>query len=210
MADNRGGERREYAAGELRRADLLADPDAQFADWLETALAHPVPDATAMTLATADADGVPNARIVLLKHHDKEGFVFYTDGESAKGEELAANPHATLLFYWQPLDRQVRIRGSVMPVANRQADQYFASRPLESQIAAAASHQSQPIADRTALEAEAQRFAARVPFARPQRWGGFRLRATQFEFWQGRTGRLHDRFVYLVDGERWRIERLQP
>lgn len=210
MTDNHGDERREYVAGALRREDLSAEPHVQFDQWLEAALALPVVDATAMTLATVDAGGAPSARIVLLKHHDLHGFVFYTDYESRKGQDLAGNPRAALLFYWQALDRQIRIQGTIDKVDAAQSDAYFASRPLDSQIAAAASHQSQTVSDRAALESEAHRYAARAPFARPRRWGGYRLVADEFEFWQGRAGRLHDRFRYRVEGAEWRLERLQP
>ena len=207
-------ERREYDGGQLERAMLDPNPLAQFAQWLGAAKESQVIDPTAMTLATTSADGQPTARIVLLKHFDVDGFVFYTDYESEKGQALATNPKAELLFYWRELDRQVRIRGSVAPVDRATSSSYFASRPLESQVSALASHQSQVIASRAELEAQAERVRQQSSLTMPERWGGFCLVPRQFEFWQGRESRLHDRFRYCLPiqdrGQDWTIERLQP
>ena len=207
-------ERREYDGGQLERAMLDPNPLAQFAQWLGAAKEAQVIDPTAMTLATTSADGQPTARIVLLKHFDVDGFVFYTDYESEKGQALATNPKAELLFYWRELDRQVRIRGSVAPVDRATSSSYFASRPLESQVSALASHQSQVIASRAELEAQAERVRQQSSLTMPERWGGFCLVPRQFEFWQGRESRLHDRFRYCLPiqdrGQDWTIERLQP
>jgi len=205
--------RRDYALGELRRADLEQDPMAQFSQWLQAASDAHLVDATAMTLATADLAARPSARIVLLKHYDETGYVWYTGYDSRKGEELMANPQATLLFYWREFDRQVCITGSVERIERAESESYFLSRPLESQVSAMASDQSAIVENRAALEArvaelETQYADGDVPM--PQNWGGYRLKALEYEFWQGRVGRLHDRFRYRADGDGWVIERLQP
>jgi pyridoxamine 5'-phosphate oxidase len=194
----------------LRRADLDADPIAQFADWFAAAEREaPLPEA--MTLATVGADGAPDARMVLLKGVDGAGFRFFTNYESAKGAQLGAG--AALVVYWRELDRQVRVRGTVERVGEADSDAYFASRTRDSQLGAWASPQSQPVESRAQLddlvrEAEA-RFADReVP--RPPHWGGYLVRPRTIEFWQGRVGRLHDRFLYTRAGDGWRIERLAP
>ena len=213
MADNPADIRREYGSTSLTRADLHADPLEQFRIWFEAATAAELLDATAMTLATTAADGMPEARIVLLKGCDADGFVWYTDYNSAKGRALAADPRAALLFYWRELERQVRISGHVEKVSAAQSAEYFASRPLESRLSAAASEQSQPIDDRALLEARVTALTEAHPdgaIPAPADWGGYRLKPVSYEFWQGRTGRLHDRFRYrLVDGE-WQVVRLQP
>ncbi len=205
--------RRDYALGELRRADLEQDPMAQFSQWLQAAIGEKLVDATAMTLATADSAARPSARIVLLKHYNEAGYVWYSGYDSQKGEELLANPHATLLFYWREFNRQVRISGNVERIERGDSESYFLSRPRESQVSGAASEQSAVIEDRAALQAKVTELDARyagsdVPV--PQNWGGYCLKASGYEFWQGRVGRLHDRFRYRVDGDGWLIERLQP
>ncbi|MDQ7074641.1 MAG: pyridoxamine 5'-phosphate oxidase [Gammaproteobacteria bacterium] len=205
--------RREYCAGELNRSDLDDNPREQFSLWLQQALEVGIEDATAMTLATADENGLPSARIVLLKHFDEFGFAWYTDYGSAKGHDLAVNPQAALLFYWPKLDRQVRLVGQVEKLPASEAEAYFHSRPLGSRLSAAASEQSRVVAHRSELEAkvvalEQQHPDGKVP--RPERWGGYRLLPSTFEFWQGRKSRLHDRFAYRWLNNHWQVERLSP
>jgi pyridoxamine 5'-phosphate oxidase len=205
--------RREYEARGLRKADLLADPLEQFTRWFDEARNAPLLEPNAMTLATVDAAGQPAARTVLLKAIDRRGLTFYTNLESRKARELAANPNAALLFWWPPHARQVRFEGAIEAVADAEANAYFASRPRGSQIGAWASAQSSVIADRAALEAAEQQIAQRFaggPVPRPPFWGGYRLVPERVEFWQGRTNRLHDRLRYTRHAERWRIERLAP
>jgi pyridoxamine 5'-phosphate oxidase len=196
----------------LERSDLRADPIEQFADWYRRAVAE-VPLADAVCLATVDADGGPDARMVLLKGFDGEGFRFHTNYESAKAGQLAADPRGALVFYWRELDRQIRARGVVEPLAAEESDRYFATRPRESQVAAWASPQSRPLRDRAELDAlveeEGRRFEG-VEVPRPEGWGGYLLRPGVLEFWQGQVGRLHDRLRYVRDGGGWRIERLAP
>lgn len=196
----------------LRRADLAADPIVQFACWWADAAAA-VPLAEAVTLATVDADGLPDARMVLLKGFDDAGFRFHTNYESAKAMQLAANPRAAMVVYWREQDRQVRLRGTVARLSAAESDAYFDGRPLDRRIGAWASPQSRPLRDRAELDervrdAEA-RFAA-GDVRRPPWWGGYRLRPDTVELWQGQTGRLHDRFRYTRDGDGWRLERLAP
>ncbi len=212
MSDH-SDERREYAAGVLRRADLPGDPLHLFGAWLDEALRVESTDATAMALATASAQGEPSVRIVLLKEHGPDGFVWYTDYGSQKGLELEENPRASLAFYWREFSRQVRISGSVTRIDADESHAYFASRPEESRFSAAASDQSQPIIDRSMLEARVAELRARHPSGdvpMPDGWGGYRLIAQRIEFWQGREGRLHDRFRYERTASGWDVQRLQP
>lgn len=205
--------RRDYGAHELRREQLDEDPLKQFGVWLKSALDAKLVDATAMTLATVDALGQPSARIVLLKHHSRAGFSWYTSYASPKARELAQNPKAALLFYWREFERQVRISGTVSKLSRQDAETYFASRPEESRLAAAVSGQSSPIENRRALLAKVDAMASQYPQGNvptPADWGGYILRPASFEFWQGREGRLHDRFKYSPMGQSWQIERLQP
>ena len=206
--------RRDYGAATLSRADLEADPLRQFSAWLDDAIAVGEIDATAMALATAGADRMPSVRIVLLKHFDAGGLCWYTDCRSLKGAELAENPLASVLFHWRERDRQVRISGAVRRLSAAQSEAYFESRPLDSRYAAAASVQSAPVANREALEQAVRTLRkahARDPVPRPSQWGGYRLRPVEYEFWQGRVGRLHDRFRYRMgDSGAWDIVRLQP
>ena len=197
----------------LNESDVDPNPLKQFEVWYGEALASGVPEADAMTLATATTDGAPDARIVLLKSFDDRGFVFFTNYQSRKAEELAANGRACLLFYWLPLKRQVRIEGTVEKVSAAESDDYFHTRPWGSKLGAWASDQSRVITSREDLEkrfAEFElEFADNVP--RPPHWGGYRLIPTAIEFWQGRDNRLHDRIRYRLQQDKsWRIERLAP
>jgi pyridoxamine 5'-phosphate oxidase len=213
MDDALGRMRQEYEARGLRKADLLADPLEQFRRWFDEACMAPLLEPNAMTLATVDAAGQPAARTVLLKGIDRRGLVFYTNLASRKARELAANAKTALLFWWPPHARQVRFEGAIEPVADAEADAYFATRPRGSQIGAWASAQSSVIADRAALEAAEQEIAERFaggPVPRPPFWGGYRLVPERVEFWQGRTNRLHDRLRYTREAEGWHIERLAP
>ncbi|EAR59793.1 pyridoxamine 5'-phosphate oxidase [Neptuniibacter caesariensis] len=206
-------QRREYLAQPLRREDLNEDPIAQFAKWMDDAIAVSPDDATSMTLATASKEGMPSARIVLLKHFDADGFAWYTDYRSQKGAELAENPQAEIMFYWYGLERQVRIQGNVEKLSQAQGEKYFNERPLGSRISAAASHQSHPVESREALESSVKALQERYPegdVPHPEQWGGYLLKPTRIEFWQGRESRLHDRFQFNLTDEGWSIQRLQP
>jgi pyridoxamine 5'-phosphate oxidase len=196
----------------LQRTDLDPDPIAQFAIWFAEAK-EAVRQPEAVALATADAVGAPSVRMVLLKGWDERGFVFFTNYASRKGTELTTNPAAALVAYWDPLDRQVRIEGSVSTVGEDESDRYFSTRPRASQLAAHASQQSETLEDRSVLEAAVRALEAKyaghaVP--RPNHWGGFRLVPTAIEFWQHRENRLHDRFAYRLRAGRWSIQRLAP
>jgi pyridoxamine 5'-phosphate oxidase len=196
----------------LDRDGLAHDPMEQFRTWWERAVAE-VPLADAMTLATVDGGGAPDARMVLLKGFGADGFRFFTNYESAKGGQLDAHPEAALVIYWRELDRQVRVRGTAERLAAADSDEYFAGRPRDSQLGAWASPQSRALDDRAELDASladaVERFRdADVP--RPEHWGGYLLRPAAVEFWQGQVARLHDRFLYSRAGEGWRIERLGP
>jgi pyridoxamine 5'-phosphate oxidase len=206
--------RRDYASRALTEDRAHADPIQQFSTWFDEALQSQLIDVNAMTLATASPRGEPAARIVLLKGVDESGFVFYSNYASAKGRDLAANPRACLLIFWAELERQVRITGSVTKTSVAESAQYFHSRPLESQISAAISNQSRPVADRSELEQRYAEFAQKyqgsvVP--RPEHWGGYRVNPETIEFWQGRKSRLHDRLLYTrrADGS-WSRSRLEP
>jgi pyridoxamine 5'-phosphate oxidase len=205
--------RREYARETLDEKQVAPDPFDQFDRWFEQALKSDLIDANAMTLATCDQDLQPAARMVLLKSFDAQGFVFFTNYDSRKGHELARNSRAALLFYWGPLERQVRIEGSIEKLTSAESDDYFLTRPLGARLGAWASPQSHVVEGRIMLEdrlAEFQaRFGADPP--RPPHWGGYRLSPNVLEFWQGRPNRLHDRVRYTLQNDmRWRIERLAP
>ena len=205
--------RREYKYATLSSAEIAKDPLDQFKRWMGEAEKAEIQDVTAMALATSDAQGQPTVRIVLLKGFDEAGFSWFSDGGSEKGQALAANPRAELLFHWRELDRQIRIRGSVVALSAAEADTYFYSRPLASQLAAATSQQSQPVDSRHELEQRYKALAAQhtEQAPRPHAWGGFKLRPEAYEFWQGREGRLHDRLQFKRDVEQhWQMQRLQP
>ncbi|MEM7255971.1 MAG: pyridoxamine 5'-phosphate oxidase [Pseudomonadota bacterium] len=206
-------ERTEYRRAELHRADINSSPLEMFTLWLQDAQNSDIIDATAMTLATATATGMPSARIVLLKQYDDNGFCWYTGYESRKGQELADNPQASLLFFWSSLERQIRIEGTVEKVSAEQSDQYFKSRPEGSQYSAASSPQSQPVPSQDWLLKRIAQLKESHPPAtlqRPDNWGGYRLRPRAFEFWQGRPSRSHDRFRYTRQDSTWQIDRLAP
>ena len=205
--------RKDYGQATLNENDVADDPFVQFNAWFEQALKAEVNEPNAMSVATVDERGCPTSRIVLIKQYDPRGFTWYTNYESQKGRQLQHNPHAALLFFWPELERQIRIEGTVERTSDEDSDKYFHSRPLKSRLAAIASAQSMPIANRAALEehyeAVATQFGEAPP--RPINWGGFRLVPERIEFWQGRRSRFHDRIVYMrqADGS-WARERLQP
>jgi len=204
--------RKNYTFGQLSETEVSPNPLGLFQVWFDQAVKAECPEPNSMTLATADSAGNPSARIVLLKGADSTGFTFFTNYASQKGKELAARPHAALLFHWHELERQVRIKGVVERVSPAESDEYFHSRPAASRIGAWASPQSSEIPNREFLEEAEKRFAAdfgdKPP--RPEHWGGYRLHPTEIEFWQGRPSRLHDRIHYQLDGAQWRITRLAP
>ena len=212
--DDIAGIRKEYAMQTLSEEDVEVNPFLQFGKWWDEAIKSELEEINAMTLATASANGTPSARIVLLKAATSEGFVFFTNYDSNKGKELAQNPRACLVFFWSPLERQIRIEGMVEKINETESDEYFASRPVESRIGAWASPQSSVIAAREIIEenvAKYQQEFADGNIPRPPHWGGYIVKPVQVEFWQGRPGRLHDRIQYtLLEDGGWKIERLAP
>lgn len=206
--------RKDYKLKSLSENDVAADPIEQFGRWWNEAVQSELEEVNAMTLATTTANGRPAARIVLLKDYNEEGFVFFTNYDSHKGEEMKDNPHAALVFFWAALERQVRIEGTVEKVPAEESDAYFVSRPRGSRIGAWASPQSKVISNREVVEknvtAMEQQFGeGDIP--RPQHWGGYRVKPLLIEFWQGRPSRLHDRILYTADeAGKWKIERLAP
>ncbi len=207
--------RQNYSLAGLSEADIDADPIKQFAVWFQQALDADLIEPNAMTLATATPEGKPTARIVLLKGVNQGGFIFYTNYESQKGQQLIANPYAALVFFWDKLERQVRIEGEVEKLATKESEAYFHSRPKASQLGAWASAQSQVIPNRQVLEQQLADLEtkykgdATVPL--PEHWGGFRVIPNHIEFWQGRPSRLHDRLLYDLQADgNWKIARLSP
>ncbi|MFC9689898.1 pyridoxamine 5'-phosphate oxidase [Kribbella sp. NPDC056951] len=209
-----GEMRQTYGLGELLEDQLDADPIAQFGVWLAQATDAGITEPNAMVLATADADGRPSARTVLLKGLDERGFVFYTNQQSRKADDLAANPYCALVFPWHAMERQVRIEGTVSKLPSEEVDAYFAARPRESQLGAWASQQSQPVESRAELDLQYASYERQWPegteIATPYFWGGYRVDPQAFEFWQGRVGRLHDRLAYRRTSSSWELVRLQP
>ena len=206
--------RTSYEKSELDEARVARDPLEQFRTWLDEALhTDGLTEPNAVTVATVGADGQPSARVVLLRGYDERGFVFFTNYESRKGRELAAHPRAGLLFYWGPLERQIRIDGTVARLSPDESDAYFNKRPRGHRLSAWASKQSAIVPDRAFLEKqmaqEDERFRD-VEVPRPPYWGGYRVMPEAYEFWQGRRNRVHDRIAYVRDGNAWRIERLSP
>ena len=206
--------RRDYSLKTLLETEVANNPFLQFGDWWQQAIESEIDEVNAMTLATASPEGVPAARIVLLKAYDEKGFVFFTNYDSAKGRDLTENPKASLLFFWKELERQVRITGLVEKVSVAENDDYFLSRPTGSQIGAWASPQSHVIENRSWLENRVNELNEKFktePLTRPPHWGGYRVKPVIIEFWQGRSSRLHDRLQYtLQDDGGWKIERLAP
>ncbi len=205
--------RKNYERAELNESASHADPLRQFEQWIGEAIAAKLPEPNAMTLATVDGHMRPSTRLVLIKGYDEQGITWFTNYDSRKGRELAANPWAALQFHWIELERVVRIEGRVEKVADEESDAYFATRPLDSRLGAWASPQSRVIADRGVLLANAARYGAKFLLQppRPPHWGGYRLQPDTWEFWQGRKSRLHDRLRYRLDDQsQWIRERLAP
>ena len=204
--------RQDYLNASLDEADVNANPLAQFALWFGEAQAAQVPEPNAMTLATVGADGQPSARTVLIKEARNDGFVWFTNYDSRKGDDLAHNNRAALLFFWQPLERQVRVEGTVTRISSADSDAYYHSRPVNSRLGAWASPQSRVISERSELERNLQQHQAQFGDnpPRPDNWGGYILQPTYFEFWQGRASRLHDRIAYRLIDNAWQLVRLAP
>jgi pyridoxamine 5'-phosphate oxidase len=206
--------RKEYSSKSLLETDIALNPIDQFQKWWEEAVSSEIDEANAMTLATASSDGIPSARIVLLKGFDKNGFVFFTNYKSYKAMHLEENPKACLVFFWKELERQVRITGLVKRASEKESDEYFHSRPIGSQIGAWASDQSQVIENREWLQERVEKFTEEFKhkeLKRPPHWGGYVVTPVIIEFWQGRPSRLHDRIQYTLEGNgNWKMERLSP
>ncbi|MCW3113609.1 MAG: pyridoxamine 5-phosphate oxidase [Segetibacter sp.] len=205
--------RKDYKLKSLREEDVLSNPIEQFTNWWSEAVSSKIEEVNAMTLATSAIDGTPYARIVLLKGLTNEGFMFFTNYESAKGKELAQNPKAALVFFWKELERQVRIEGTVEKVSEAESEAYFVSRPVASKIGAWASPQSTTIESREILEGNVLKYQAQFGeenIPKPPHWGGYIVKPAKLEFWQGRRSRLHDRILYTKQDENWKISRLAP
>lgn len=215
MQSSIAGIRKDYSQKTLSEKEIHPDPIHQFDQWWQEALNSSIEEPNAMTLATASSDGLPSARIVLLKGFSEKGFIFFTNYNSFKGKQLSENPKACLVFFWKELERQVRITGLVEKVSEQESDDYFYSRPVESQVGASVSPQSQVIESREWLEARFNKLGndttAASSLKRPSHWGGYLVKPVIVEFWQGRPGRLHDRIEYsLRDDSSWKIDRLAP
>lgn len=205
--------RRDYSLQTLNENDVAPDAMQQFTNWWQQAINSSIDEVNAMTLATATKDGLPSGRIVLLKGYDTEGFSFFSNYNSHKGQELEANPHAALVFFWKELERQIRIEGVVEKLSSDESDTYFFSRPIGSRIGAWASPQSSVIANRNVLDENVESYMKAFEdfIPRPNNWGGYKLKPLLIEFWQGRSNRLHDRIQYkLIEDNKWYIERLAP
>jgi pyridoxamine 5'-phosphate oxidase len=204
---------RDYRKDKFDVGSADPNPFAQFEKWFNEAVNSEIMDANAFVLSTADKNGIPSSRVVLLKRYDRQGFVFFTNYESKKGDDLLENPHASMLFYWDVLERQIRIVGKVEKVTEKESDEYFQTRPYMSRIGAWASKQSHVLGSRASLMAEVAKLMAKYPnnVPLPPFWGGYRVMPESFEFWQGRESRLHDRMKYDIDAEnKWKIKRLSP
>ncbi|MDD2300671.1 MAG: pyridoxamine 5'-phosphate oxidase [Fermentimonas sp.] len=205
--------RQEYAAGSLNEKGMASDPIQEFEEWMDAAISAGLSEPNAMTIASATPDGKPSARVVLLKEFNHEGFVFFTNYNSRKGKELKSNPFAAILFDWHDIERQVRIEGRVEKLSEEDSDEYFNSRPESAKIGAWASPQSRVVKDRDELEKlqeEIEDQFEELPVHRPAHWGGYLVRPTCIEFWQGRPNRMHDRIVYYKTEEGWTMHRLAP
>ncbi len=206
--------RKEYKLKSLDEAAAAGNAIKQFDQWWQDSINSEIDEVNAFTLATAAADGKPAARIVLLKGYDEKGFVFFTNYQSHKGQELATNPQGCMVFFWKELERQIRIEGSIEKISTEESDEYYFSRPLSSQVGAWASPQSSVIKNREVIEDSVKKYEAQFAgssISRPPHWGGYRLQPQAIEFWQGRPSRLHDRLLYtLLENNEWKIERLAP
>jgi pyridoxamine-phosphate oxidase len=204
--------RNQYQRGNLDWSNLDNNPLLSLQNWISDAIQNKLLEPTAMTIATSDKTGQPHARVVLLKRLDT-GLVFYTNYDSPKGQELTHNPKAACTLFWPELERQIRVEGNISKIAEHESDQYFSSRPRDSQLAACASRQGQVITSRDELEHNFAQIATKLAnqdIPRPTNWGGYRLTPTRFEFWQGRPNRLHDRLVFRLENNKWQCERLSP
>ncbi|MCE3278136.1 MAG: pyridoxamine 5-phosphate oxidase [Bacteroidetes bacterium] len=205
--------RHDFSKQTLDEKDAHFNPVTQFSKWFQEAVDSKVNEPNAMCLSTVSAEGKPSSRILLLRNFSEEGFVFYTNYTSRKGEEITANPNVALLFFWPELERQVRIEGKLIKQSKEESDLYFNSRPRTSKLGAWTSAQSKVIASRKVLDEEYKRLSDQFPgddVPRPEHWGGYVLRPESMEFWQGRPSRLHDRILYTNEGQKWKIERLAP
>jgi pyridoxamine 5'-phosphate oxidase len=202
--------RRNYTRHELTEHKISPNPYEQFGWWLEDAVNDALLEPNAMALSTADKNGRPSSRIVLLKAFDESGFIFYTNYLSRKGKEIDENPQASLLFYWDKMERQIRIEGTIEKIEVHLSEKYFASRPYESKLSAIVSKQSEEIPSREYLEDRLEELKQSGETQRPEHWGGYIVKADYFEFWQGRASRLHDRFVYELENGAWKTKRLAP
>ena len=214
MNSNIADIRKDYMLHSLNESDVAANPIEQFTRWWDDAVKSEIEEVNAMTLATINTEGFPSARIVLLKGYDENGFVFFTNYQSHKGQELAKNPRACIVFFWKELERQVRIEGLVEKISASESEEYFQSRPVGSRIGAWASPQSTVIKGREVIEQnviELEKKYANIHVPRPEHWGGYIVKPTSIEFWQGRSSRLHDRILYTAQNDlSWKIERLAP
>lgn len=213
MKSNIADIRKDYKLQTLLEKDVDKDPIEQFSKWWHEAAKSDIEELNAMTLATCNKDGMPSARIVLLKDFSHEGFMFFTNYESQKGKELAHNPNAALVFFWKELERQIRIEGTVEKVSEQVSIDYFLTRPVASQIGAWSSPQSKKIDNREVIESNVTQYQTQfqdTPMIKPPHWGGYIVRPKHIEFWQGRRSRLHDRIVYNLENQHWNISRLAP